>query len=865
MSKLKIVERKSEKSINFEREILSKLHNPFIVNMYYAFQDKDNLYLVMDYLKGGDLRFHLTRHIRFSEEQTRFFICNIITALEYIHSKNIIHRDIKPENLVLEEEGYVRITDFGIAKKSKDNNKGDTSGTPGYMAPEVMRGAVHSFEVDFFAIGIIGYEFMKGKRPYAGKSRKEIREEMLMKQIFIKNEDIEEGWTKESVDFFNKLLIRKKENRLGFKGIIELKEHPWIKYYPWNMINDKSLPSPFVPQNKDNFDLRYCARSEKIGEETKMRYEEILMDKNYQNIFKNFFFNFDYEKKLLLKKKEKEDTINDNKNIINNIYYKVQKCNNNNLNSKNSFFNKKSSYKQLPFSQNKIILDNMKDKYNTINEVNDKKKNNNDNMDDSLYSAIFKKERLKKINSIIESKLKNNNIVQNKKIKNYKSNPNLVTNENPNKNTNHNLKKRHINISNIISPARSDKYLLKNNGNQSSKNYFKKNKQKSFILNSKSEFNNSSNNNKTPIFHNKDETINKREISQNLNKYLTLLSKSNSYRIKNNSRSKNKSIKKIIYNKKSNHISYNLTNNLISSNLNHKNIFENKNLNNELLEKINKVNKNLNNEMQESLLYSRDGKYIKKNKSRMHSNDNITKNKINTTSNNSNANNNNSINANKTNGSINKTFFKELKIKEVKKELSQRSNENLLIARRIINDNNNQGKKIFINNKKLNINESIRNLIRYNSKYLSFKDLNTDKTKNVINSKDNININNHNDKENIDINLINNNIRNNSKKRLVIKNDGKKQRIFVNKRAKNKVVAHEVEKTKYIFNNNSINAIKNLFNKRIVKSKANFNTLNNNSLKNINLKKGKKDEQHIYKNIVLSYKQNRNLSTLEDK
>ena len=81
MSKLKIVMRKSEKSINLEREILSKLYNKFIVNMYYAFQDKDNLYLVMDYLKGGDLRFHLTRHIRFSEEQSRFFIFNIITAL----------------------------------------------------------------------------------------------------------------------------------------------------------------------------------------------------------------------------------------------------------------------------------------------------------------------------------------------------------------------------------------------------------------------------------------------------------------------------------------------------------------------------------------------------------------------------------------------------------------------------------------------------------------------------------------------------------------------------------------------------------------------------------------------------------------
>ena len=288
-------------------------------------------------------------------------------------------------------------------------------------------------------------------------------------------------------------------------------------------------------------------------------------------------------------------------------------------------------------------------------------------------------------------------------------------------------------------------------------------------------------------------------------------------------------------------------------------------MNNELLEKINKVNKNLNNEMQDSLLYSRDGKYIRKNKSRMHSNDNITKNKMNTTSNNSNINNNNSINANKTNGSINKTFFKELKIKEVKKELSQRSNENLLIARRIINENNIQGKKILINNKKLNIDESIRNLIRYNSKYLSFKDLNIDKAKNIISSKEIINLNNHKDKENIDINVINNNIRNNSKKRLVIKNDGRKQRIFVNKRTKNKFMAPKVEKTRYIFNSNSINAMKNLFNKRIVKSKANFNTLNNNSLKNINLKKGKKDEQFIYKNIVLSYKQNRNLSTLEDK
>ena len=131
MSKLKIIDKKSEKSINSEREFLSKLHHPFIVNMHYAFQDTDNLYLVMDFLNGGDLRYHISRYRRFSEEQTRFFIACMIYSLEYIHSKNIIHRDIKPENLVLDENGYLCITDFGIAKENLYDNSSETSGVSG--------------------------------------------------------------------------------------------------------------------------------------------------------------------------------------------------------------------------------------------------------------------------------------------------------------------------------------------------------------------------------------------------------------------------------------------------------------------------------------------------------------------------------------------------------------------------------------------------------------------------------------------------------------------------------------------------------------------------------------------------------------
>lgn len=92
----------------------------------------------MDYLSGGDLRYHICKYRRFSEETTRFFVACLVAGLEYIHEKNIIHRDIKPENLVVESDGYVRITDFGIARVWREDNAQDTSGTPGYMAPEVM-------------------------------------------------------------------------------------------------------------------------------------------------------------------------------------------------------------------------------------------------------------------------------------------------------------------------------------------------------------------------------------------------------------------------------------------------------------------------------------------------------------------------------------------------------------------------------------------------------------------------------------------------------------------------------------------------------------------------------------------------------
>ena len=308
MSKLKIIDKKSEKSINSEREFLSKLNHPFIVNMHYAFQDRENLYLVMDMLSGGDLRYHVSRYRKFSEEQTRFFIANMVYALQYIHEHNVIHRDIKPENLVLDEKGYVRITDFGIAKENMPDNSSETSGTPGYMAPEVMKAKNHSFPVDFFAIGVIGYEFMLGRRPYYGKNRKEIKDQMLSTPAVIKEENIAHGWSTDSADFINLLLKRKEEKRLGFKeGAIELMNHPWLKYYPWTELKNKTLLAPFIPEERDNFDKHYCESIEKISEETQLRYEEIYGSSYFKNVFIDFFFNGDDEKEKERKEKEEKE------------------------------------------------------------------------------------------------------------------------------------------------------------------------------------------------------------------------------------------------------------------------------------------------------------------------------------------------------------------------------------------------------------------------------------------------------------------------------------------------------------------------------------------------------------------------------
>ena len=386
ISKVKVIDKKSINSIMYERELLSRINHPLIINLQYAFQDYNNLYLVLDLLTGGDLRYQIGHHRRqyFSEQQTKFFVSCIISALYYIHNNNIIHRDIKPENLVFDDKGYLHITDFGIAKFKNKNNKNETSGTPGYMAPEVMKGMNHTGSVDYFAVGVITYELMIGKRPYVGKSRKEIKEQMMSKQIYLDTVMIPNDWSEEAADFINKLLVRKDVKRLGFYNELEIQNHPWFSDINFDKIVKKELISPFIPRiNHDNYDKKYCEEIEKIGFETNYRYEEYKANEHYRNIFAGFtFYNVDESRYKIYRKPSIKYIQNKKYKITESLKEKKYQTINIDKPKNDLSFNKKSTIDYDYFFNNNDTIDvddyfNILNVKKNINEINKDDKGNN--------------------------------------------------------------------------------------------------------------------------------------------------------------------------------------------------------------------------------------------------------------------------------------------------------------------------------------------------------------------------------------------------------------------------------------------------------------------------------------------------------
>ena len=292
MSKAKIYLKKLTQSTLNNRKFLEILNYNLLCKMHYAFQDIDNLYIVMDYLSGGDLRYHFCKKNFFTEQETKFIAACIVLNLTYLHKNNIIYRNLKPEKLIFDKDGFLHLNDFSVSMECKNGETiTNSSGTPGYMAPEAIINRPHDFCADYFALGVVIYELMLGERPYKGGNRKEIKEQMFGFEIELNDKDLPEGWNDRSVlDLINKLLKRKKKYRLGNQGDNEVKDHLWFKDIQWEQIENFKFNSPFKFDTEDNFDKNHCQQQEddSIYEGKKKIY---INEVNDSLIFKNFYFN----------------------------------------------------------------------------------------------------------------------------------------------------------------------------------------------------------------------------------------------------------------------------------------------------------------------------------------------------------------------------------------------------------------------------------------------------------------------------------------------------------------------------------------------------------------------------------------------
>lgn len=161
LTKTEVVRLKQVEHINCERSILGAVDNAGIVNLFCTFQDSLNIYMLLEFVQGGELFSHLRRAVRFSADVSRFYAANIILVLEYLHNRNLIYRDLKPENLLLDSSGYLKVTDFGFAKYVPDRTF-TLCGTPEYLAPEIINSAGHGKAADWWAFGVLLFEMLCG-------------------------------------------------------------------------------------------------------------------------------------------------------------------------------------------------------------------------------------------------------------------------------------------------------------------------------------------------------------------------------------------------------------------------------------------------------------------------------------------------------------------------------------------------------------------------------------------------------------------------------------------------------------------------------------------------------------------------------
>ena len=449
--------------VRAERDVLSEAKNEWIVDLKFSFQDQNYLYLGMEFLPGGDLMSLLMAKDILPEQEAKFYAAEIVMAIESVHKLDCIHRDLKPDNVLIDSDGHIKLSDFGLTKKLDiklidnnlqnelrnfgNNNFGSNSnsrfknlsyaqqfsqfksmkskkrrafaystvGTPDYIAPEVIRQKGYGQEIDWWSLGVIMFEMMIGYPPFFSESSTETCKKILDWKNTL-NIRPEANISKEAEDILRKL-ITDPENRLGVNGADEIKSHPFFKGIDWNHIKETLIP-PFIPDLKNNFDTKYFDEFEEDEP-----FYPINNDSNNKKKFQKkdmCFVDFTYNRENdnnyrnnMVTALEVFDALQDNIKKIKEGQFDKNNLNNNSINNGSNISGNKNSF---------IINENMNSNGSNINnniKINININNNNIyNYESNNTNSKNKKKLLDNPNKDGKQLIKINNVgVHNTKTK----------------------------------------------------------------------------------------------------------------------------------------------------------------------------------------------------------------------------------------------------------------------------------------------------------------------------------------------------------------------------------------------------------------------------------------------------------------
>ena len=386
--------------IRSEQQFMSKVKSPWIVDLKASFQEDEYLYLVMEYCQGGDFMSLLIKKDILSEDEARFYIAELILAVDSIHKLDCIHRDIKPDNILIDKNGHIKLSDFGLAKISpylmtstSINNKNNTKqrpthqknyscvGTAYYVAPEVLKKTGYSKDIDWWSVGVIFFEMLVGYAPFCSEETKDVCNKVINWKKFLKIPgDIH--ISSQAEDLIMKM-INNSDVRLGKNGVEEIKAHPFFKKVDWD--NIRNTRAPFIPELKNDYDTKYFED---------FKYEEDFYPK--QKKFKKRkdieFFGYTYKEgdELCKDVYDEEDEINEiYKELL--LNYQINNINNKIVNNINNNEDKKENNNNN--SMQLVHNDKIKNNNNNIIKLNNSINNNNKAINSDSINPLWNKNK----------------------------------------------------------------------------------------------------------------------------------------------------------------------------------------------------------------------------------------------------------------------------------------------------------------------------------------------------------------------------------------------------------------------------------------------------------------------------------------